>query len=131
MQENQTRGSRVPMPEDAGRKCGTVKSILGFVKEKILYPFRQDLIYFLLIWVVIALPSCFIQLGMGNIAYIMYLLMLYYIIAYAITVVLNLHKIVAWVFRPLFFVMASILSLLIYIVSRLLGVYFPTILFKL
>ena len=112
MQENLTEGSRVPISEQTDKKCGTIKAILGFVKEKLLFPFRQDLIYFLLLWFVIALPCCFMQLKQDCIVYALYLMMLYYIIAYIVTLVFNLNKVIALIVRPLVFCLLSLFSIL-------------------
>ena len=112
MQENLTEGSRIPMPENTGKKCGKIKVVLGFIKEKLLYPFKYDLIYFILLWIVIAFPNCFSQLRQGNIVYTIYLMMLYYIIAYIVTLVINLSKVISLIMRPILLFLLSIFSLI-------------------
>ena len=89
-----------------------IKSVLDFIKEKLLFPFQYDLIYFLLLWSVIALPNCLSQFIRGNIAYTLYLLMMYYVIAYIITAILNFHKIIALIARPVVLIFLGVYALL-------------------
>ena len=89
-----------------------IKFVLDFIKEMLLFPFQYDLIYFLLLWIVMALPNCLSQFIRGNIAYTLYLLMLYYATAYIITVILNLHKIIALIARPVVLIFGGVYALL-------------------
>ena len=89
-----------------------IKCVLDFSKEKLLFPFQYDLIYFLLLWGVIALPNCLSQFIRGNVTYTLYLLMMYYVTAYIITVILNLHKIIALIARPVVLIFFSVYTLL-------------------
>ena len=89
-----------------------IQSVLDFIKEKLLFPFQYDLIYFLLLWSVIALTNCLSQLIRGNIAYTVYLLMMYYVIAYVITAILNFHKIIALIARPVVLIFLGVYALL-------------------
>ena len=94
------------------RRYSRIRSALDFIKEKLLFPFQYDLIYFLLLWDVIALPNCLSQFIRGNVAYMLYLLMLYYVTAYIITAILNLHKIIALIARPVVLIFFSVYALL-------------------
>ncbi len=96
MQKNLKRDDRALMSAGAG-----MKAIWHFVKEKLCYPFKSDLGYFLLLWVIISLPNCLVQGSLGNMVYVGYLLMMSYIMAYAVDVVLSLNGKVAVVLKPL------------------------------
>lgn len=101
MQKNLKGDNRAPMSADAGMKSGGVKAVWHFIKEKLRYPFKSDLGYFLLLWVMMALPSCLLQGSQGNMVYVGYLLMMYYIMAYVVDIVFSLSGKVAVVLKPL------------------------------
>ena len=110
MQENLKEGHHTPMPKSNGVKNGKREAILGFTKEKLLYPFKQDLLYFLLLWILIALPNCYSQ--HNHTTYAIYLAMMYYIITYVVVVIINLHKQIARVLKPIIFIFSTILTML-------------------
>jgi heptose-I-phosphate ethanolaminephosphotransferase len=98
------------MSRRSGTKRLNVCAILALLKEKLLFPFKQDWFYFLLLWVLIALPNCYSQLGHPT--YAVYLAMMYYIITYIIVVVLNLFQKIARVLKPIVFILTTLLSIL-------------------
>ena len=110
MHENLKREDCSPMSRCSGTKRLNVCAILALLKEKLLFPFKQDWFYFLLLWVLIALPNCYSQLGHPT--YAVYLAMMYYIITYLIVVVLNLFQKIARVLKPIVFILATLLSIL-------------------
>ncbi|MBO7537955.1 MAG: sulfatase-like hydrolase/transferase [Prevotella sp.] len=87
-----------------------MKDVLGVIKDKILYPFNKDLIYFLLLWVFISLPNCYSQ--KNNITYVIYLLMMYYIVTYIVVVLINLYKRISKILKPIVLVIITLVSLL-------------------
>lgn len=87
-----------------------MKSILDYIKKKILYPFEKDLFYFLLLWGVISFPNCYSQ--KNDITYVIYLLMMYYIVAYIVVFIINLNQIVAKIIKPIILVFLALISLL-------------------
>lgn len=110
MQKNLKGEDRTPVSACPGTKCSNVRNVFPFLKEKLLYPFKSDLLFFLLLWVLIALPNCYSQ--HNHITYVMYLAMMYYIIAYVIVVVLNLFLKVAKVLKPAVLVLTTLLAVL-------------------
>lgn len=110
MHENLKREDCSPMSRRSGTKRLNVCAILALLKEKLLFPFKQDWFYFLLLWVLIALPNCYSQLGHPT--YAVYLAMMYYIITYIIVVVLNLFQKIARVLKPIVFTLTTLLSIL-------------------
>lgn len=110
MHENLKREDCSPMSRRSGTKRLNVCAILALLKEKLLFPFKQDWFYFLLLWVLIALPNCYSQLGHPT--YAVYLAMMYYIITYIIVVVLNLFQKIARVLKPIVFILTTLLSIL-------------------
>ncbi len=110
MHENLKREDCSPMSRRSGTKRLNVCAILALLKEKLLFPFKQDWFYFLLLWVLIALPNCYSQLGHPT--YAVYLAMMYYIITYLIVVVLNLFQKIARVLKPIVFILTTLLSIL-------------------
>ncbi len=110
MHENLKREDCSPMSRCSGTKRLNVCAILALLKEKLLFPFKQDWFYFLLLWVLIALPNCYSQLGHPT--YAVYLAMMYYIIAYVIVVVLNLCQILARVFKSIALILAMLLAMM-------------------
>ena len=112
MKKNLTGEDRVPMPADAGTKRGWIRSFLSLIGEKLCTPFQYDLGYFLLLWVVISLPNCYLQGRGGNVVYVMYLLMMYYVMAYLLDFLLNLWERIARVLKSVVLVLLTIFSLL-------------------
>ena len=87
-----------------------MKALLYFLKEILLYPFKKDLIFFLLLWMLIALPNCYSQ--RNSIVYVAYLAMMYYIIAYIVVGVANSIGIVAKVLKPILLVTSTLVCLI-------------------
>lgn len=87
-----------------------MKTVWIFIKEKLLYPFKEDLIFFLLQWVLISLPNCYSQ--KDNVTYTIYLSMMYYIISYFVVVVINLNQIVARILKPIILVTSTLFCLI-------------------
>ena len=100
------------MLDKSTKKYDRIKPVFNLIKEKLLFPFQYDLIYFISLWVMIALPNCLSQFHRGNVAYTLYLLMMYYVTAYIITVILNLHKIIALIARPVVLIFLGVYALL-------------------
>ncbi len=100
------------MPANVGMKHGWIRSILNLIGEKLCAPFKYDLTYFMLLWVVIALPNCYLQVKGGNVIYALYLLMMYYIIAFLVDILLNLWGKITRVLKPMVLVLLTISSLL-------------------
>ena len=67
MQKNLKGDECTPMPANVGMKHGWIRSILNLIGEKLCAPFKYDLTYFMLLWVVIALPNCYLQVKGGNV----------------------------------------------------------------
>ena len=110
MQENLKRDGRIPKSASADVKNGKLRVFLNAVKKKMLFPFRHDLFYFLLLWIVFSFPDCYMQLR--NVIYVGYLAMMYYIIAYVVDVILNLHQGIAKLLKPVVLVLALFTALL-------------------
>lgn len=110
MREDLKRKNCAPMSGCSGTKKLNVNAILAFLKEKLLYPFQRDLFYFIILWVLIALPNCYSQLG--NPTYAAYLALMYYIITYIIVMVLNLYQKVARVLKPIVFILTTLFAIL-------------------
>ena len=87
-----------------------MKTILSFLNKKLLLPFKEDLVLFLLLWVIISLPNCYLQ--KGNTIYVIYLLMMYYIVTYVMAVFINLNKRIANVLKPIILIASAILCLI-------------------
>lgn len=87
-----------------------MKATLLFLKEKLLYPFKEDLFFFLLLWVVISLPNCYSQ--KNNTTYVIYLLMMYYIVTYVMVVFINLNKRIANVLKPIILIASTLFCLI-------------------
>ena len=87
-----------------------MKALLYFLKERLLYPFQKDLIFFFLLWMLFALPNCYSQ--RNNIVYVAYLAMMYYIIAYIVVVVIDSIEIVAKVLKPILLVASTLICLI-------------------
>lgn len=88
-----------------------VRSIGKHLKEKILYPFKFDFVYFLLIWIALSLPNVYLQASNGNLVYSAYLLMMYYIIAYTIVLIIDFNAHVSKVIKPILLVFVVFLSM--------------------
>ena len=86
------------------------KTVLNLIKEKLLYPFKEDLIFFLLLWLLISLPNCYSQ--KDNVTYAIYLAMMYYIITYFIDVIINLNQVLAKILRPIILVISTLFCLI-------------------
>lgn len=110
MHENLKREDYSHMSRCSGTKRLNVCAILALLKEKLLFPFKQDWFYFLLLWVLIALPNCYSQLGHPT--YAVYLAMMYYIIAYIFVVMLNLFQKIARVLKPIVFILTTFFTIL-------------------
>ena len=92
------------------KRSNKVKGFFGVIKETLLYPFKKDLVYFLILWILIALPNCYSQ--RNSIGYAVCLAMMYYIMAYVADVVLNLFHWVAKVLKPIVIVLATLVATL-------------------
>ena len=110
MQENLKKGHYTPTSKSNDVKSGKMKAIYGLMKEKLLYPFKQDLLYFLLLWILVALPNCYSQ--HNHTTYSIYLAMMYYIITYVVVVIINLNIQIARVLKPTVFITSTIIALL-------------------
>ena len=108
MQENLKREDYAPVSLHSDTKRSNVKTALSFFTDKLLYPFKSDFVYFILLWMLIALPNCYSQ--RGYITYVIYLAMMYYIITFVIVVALNLYQKVARILKPIVFVLAMLLA---------------------
>lgn len=84
------------------RICAKYKSVLNGIIERLVNPFKRDLAYFVLLWVIVAFPNCYSQLN--NTLYVVYMAMMYYIIVYIVVMILNLNTYVAKVLKPVIFV---------------------------
>ena len=87
-----------------------LRVVLAFLRDKFLYPFKHDLIYMLLLWVLMAVPNCYSQ--RGNIDYAICLALMYYIVAYVMTWAFNFNSKVAVVIKPVALILTTILSIL-------------------
>lgn len=79
--------------------------------RKILYPLKADMFYFLLIWIAISLPNIYLQANNGNWVYSLYLLMMYYIIAYLVVLIVNLNAQVAKMIKPILLILVVLFSM--------------------
>ena len=87
-----------------------INFILHFIRRKLIYPFKEDILFFLLLWVIISFPNCYSQ--KGSYTYVIYLSLMYYILTYLICFLLNINLRIAKALKPILFIFTIILSLL-------------------
>ena len=87
-----------------------MKTFLYYIKERLLYPFKKDLIYFFLLWVLISLPNCYSQ--RNSITYVVYLALMYYLITFIVVTVIDSFGIVSQVLKPLILVISTLFCLI-------------------
>lgn len=87
-----------------------MKAILCYLKERLLYPFKKDLIFFFLLWFLISLPNCYSQ--RNDITYVVYLAMMYYIMAYLLVAIIDSLGFVAKILKPILLVASTFLCLI-------------------
>lgn len=110
MQQNLKEERRTPCAPKYWHERRYVKAVLSFIKDWLLYPFKHDLLYFMLLWVIISLPNCYSQ--RNHIVYVLYLAMMYYLITYVIVLALNVYTKVAKVLKPAMLLLAALVALL-------------------
>lgn len=67
---------------------------------KLIYPFQCDLPYFILIWALLLLPDVAVRLVNAEIGSAVCFAMAYYVIAYMLVFILDLHRIVGKILKP-------------------------------
>lgn len=76
------------------------------------YPFRRDILFYILIWLMLAAPECMIQLAKGNFLYSFLFLLLYLGVAYIILLPLDICRWTRRVLKPLFYFALTLLTAL-------------------
>lgn len=87
-----------------------MKAALCYLKERLLYPLKKDLFFLFLLWFLISLPNCYSQ--RNNIAYVVYLAMMYYIISYLIVAIIDSLGFAAIILKPILLVASTLLCLI-------------------
>ena len=78
-----------------------MKSIASYILEKLLFPFKHDMLYLVVLWIIMSSPFCFQQLSSGNHIFSVYIALLYYAISYAIVFCLDINKTIGHYLKPL------------------------------
>lgn len=80
------------------------KSALGWI----IRPFKEDVLFFLLILLFLSLPWCCYYLSLGCIVYSGYVVAFYYVVSYIMTLLLNSWRVAAKFLRPLVLFVTSL-----------------------
>lgn len=84
-------------------RCNLAKRFADFISDKLLAPFTCDMPYCMLIWTIMFFPDVIIRLANLQIGYAISIAMMYYVIACAVVVVLNLNRWLGAVLKPAFY----------------------------
>ena len=83
---------------------------LNYFKKQLLYPFKHDLLYFILLWSIISLPAFYQKLAYPE-YFSLTLVLIFYAVTYILVFLLNLNQYVAKILKPIVFVLYTILSI--------------------
>ena len=87
-----------------------MKTVLNYLKQKLLYPFKHDLLYFILLWGTISLPAFYQKLAYPE-YFSSTLVLIFYAVTYILVFLLNLNQYAAKILKPIVFVLYTILSI--------------------
>ena len=107
--------NRMDKLDEISHYVGTASSCLVKILQK---PFKDDILYFLLLWCINSLSSLYIYFKSAT-KYALYIALLYYILTYIIVCLLDINKYIEKIFKPLLFFSLYIFNLMnIYCIQR-------------
>lgn len=80
------------------------------IVSRLAYPFREDLLFFLLVWLMLAVPECAVQVAKGNWLYSLLFFLLYFGVTYVILLIVDFAKWTRATLKPVFFIFLAILT---------------------
>lgn len=87
-----------------------MKAALHSLKDRLLYPFKNDLLYFVLLWSIISLPAFYQKLAYPE-YFSSTLVLIFYAVTYIVVFLLNLNQYAAKILKPIVFVLYTVLSI--------------------
>ena len=79
----------------------TIKSTADWIIERLLYPFKHDLPYFIFLWFITGADPIYEQIQFRLFGRACFIALLYYLLAYIITVLLNVSQTIGKIFKPI------------------------------
>lgn len=104
-------------PIEARALPDKIKSATRWIAERLLYPFKYDLLYTVLMWGLLSTLSYYHYRLYFR--YIIYLALFYFGLTYLLVCLLNIHRYIGKILKPIFFVCALLFFLLnLYCLSK-------------
>ena len=89
-----------------------IKSAIQLLLTKIAYPFRHDLLYFILLWVSLACVPCYEAISGSHYVYAVYISLLYYCLTYLVVFFLDINQSIGKILKPIVFFSVYIFCIL-------------------
>ncbi len=87
-----------------------MKSLAKSILQKLLFPFKHDMLYLVVLWITLSSPFCYQQITLRNYVYVVYIALLFYAISSLIVLLLDINHIISRCLKPLVLIIFSLWS---------------------